>query len=248
MGIIRKDLTQRLCRITGFGDLAFLFLSGQGHAGQVISYAQQTQEVLDRFSVMLDDIGSSRDELLSATLWIAEIGEIEAVQNAWDEWIGPRLPPALTIVEGRLATSEKVIEAGLIARRTPSSTHPVESSSMTEIHRLVINDQPRISRVVTYGNLVFLAGVTAPNASSDMLTQVRQVLDRIDGFLAEGGSDKHHILSATVWLADIRNISLMNEVWDEWVSKTSPPARATVEARLASPQLQIEIGIIAASA
>ena len=119
---------------------------------------------------------------------------------------------------------------------------------MTEIHRLVINDQPRISRVVTYGNLVFLAGVTAPNASSDMLTQVRQVLDRIDGFLAEGGSDKHHILSATVWLADIRNISLMNEVWDEWVSKTSPPARATVEARLASPQLQIEIGIIAASA
>jgi enamine deaminase RidA (YjgF/YER057c/UK114 family) len=248
MDIVRKDLTQRLCRITGFGDLAFLFLSGQGHTRQVISHAQQTQEVLDRFSVMLDDIGSSRDELLSATLWIAEIGEIEAVQHVWDEWIGSRLPPALTIVEGRLATPEKVIEAGLIARRNPSSNQTVESSSMTEIKRLVINDQPRISRVVTYGNLVFLAGVTAPDASSDMLTQVRQVLDRIDGFLAEGGSNKHHILSATVWLADIRNIGLMNEVWDEWVSKTSPPARATVEARLASPQLQIEIGIIAAPA
>lgn len=113
------------------------------------------------------------------------------------------------------------------------------------IQRLVPNDSPRISRVVTCGPLVYLAGVTAPDPSPDFATQVRQVFARIDGFLEQGGSDRHHVLSATIWLADIRTIGVMNAVWDEWVSRDNPPARATVEARLATPELRIEVGIVA---
>jgi enamine deaminase RidA (YjgF/YER057c/UK114 family) len=113
------------------------------------------------------------------------------------------------------------------------------------IVRLVPNDTPRISRVVTCGPLVYLAGVTAPEPSPDFATQVRQVFERVDGFLEQGGSDKHHVLSATIWLADIRTIGIMNAVWDEWVSRDNAPARATVEARLAKPELKIEIGIVA---
>lgn len=117
---------------------------------------------------------------------------------------------------------------------------------MPAIERLEPNAKPRISRIVKYGELIFLAGVTAPEPDSDPRAQIEQVLARIDGFLAQAGSDKHHILSATVWLADIRQIETMNAAWDGWVSKESPPARATVEARLATPKLAIEIGIIAA--
>jgi enamine deaminase RidA (YjgF/YER057c/UK114 family) len=117
---------------------------------------------------------------------------------------------------------------------------------MTRIERLV--KTPRISRIVKYGELIFLAGVTAPEPDPDPGRQVRQVLARIDDFLAEAGSDKHHVLSATVWLADIRHADAMNAAWDEWVSKEEPPARATVEARLVTPQLLVEIGIVAAPA
>lgn len=246
--LVRHDVSPRLCRVTGYGDLAFLFLSGSEPQGRAPSHAVQARAVLERLSAMLDDIGSSRDDLLAATIWIADIRERDAVLAQWDAWIDSRSPPALSLVGNSLAAPDKVIEVGLVTRRHIASAPSMESCEMPDIQRLVVNEQPRISRVVKYGELVFLSGVTAPDPSLDVRTQVRQVLERIDGFLTQGGSDKHHILSATVWLADIRNIGLMNEVWDEWVSKTSPPARATVEARLATPQLQIEIGIVAAPA
>jgi enamine deaminase RidA (YjgF/YER057c/UK114 family) len=246
--IVRQDVSPRLCRVTGYGDLASLFLSGSEPPGGTPSHAVQARAVLERLSAMLHDIGSSRDDLLAATIWIADIREREAVLAQWNEWIGSRAPPTLSLVGNCLAAPDKVIEVGLVARRHLASPPSMESHEMSDIERLVINEKPRISRVVKYGQLVFLSGVTAPDPSPDVRTQVRQVLERIDGFLAQGGSDKHHILSATVWLADIRHIGLMNEVWDEWVSKASPPARATVEARLATPQLQIEIGIVAAPA
>src|SRR5690606_6591404 len=138
----------------------------------------------------------------------------------------------------------KLIEIGFVARRNFSTTE----TTMPAIERLERNAKPRISRIVKYGELIFLAGVTAPQPDPDPNTQIEQVLTRIDGFLAQAGSDKHHILSATVWLADIRQIEIMNAAWDAWVSQSSPPARATVEARLATPQLVIEIGITAAPA
>jgi enamine deaminase RidA (YjgF/YER057c/UK114 family) len=244
--IVRKDTTPRLCRITGYGDLAFLFLSGDTPEGRDPDTPRQAGEVLDRLAGMLAEIGSSKAELLSATIWIAEIGWRDAVAAVWDRWLGEHPAPTLSIVEGGMITTGKLVEIGFVARRAFSSNS--ESTSMPAIERLVPNDKPRISRVVKYGDLIFLAGVTAPDPSPDFKTQMRQVFSRIDGFLAEAGSDKHHILSCTNWLSDVRNIGLMNEVWDEWVSKESPPARATVEARLASPGLYIEIGIVAAPA
>lgn len=242
--IVRKDVTERLCRITGYRGLAFLFLSGETPVDRAPNHARQTREVLDRLSGMLADIGSSPADLLSVTIWIAEIGCRDAVATVWDDWLGSLPAPTLSLIEGGMISAGKLVEIGFVARRHFPT---IRDTAMPTIERLVVNENPRISRVVRYGDLIFLAGVTAPDPSPDFRTQVRQVLARIDGFLAEAGSDKHHILSCTNWLADVRNIGLMNEVWDEWVSKESPPARATVEARLANPQLCIEIGIIAAA-
>jgi enamine deaminase RidA (YjgF/YER057c/UK114 family) len=241
--IVRKDVTERLCRITGYRDLAFLFLSGETPIDRTPDHARQAREVLDRLAVMLADIGSSPAELLSVTIWIANISWRDAVADVWGDWIGSHPAPTLSFVEGGMISTGKLVEIGFVARRHIQTT---KDAAMPTIEHLVPNDKPRISRVVRYGDLIFLAGVTAPDPSPDFRMQMRQVFARIDGFLAEAGSDKHHILSCTNWLADVRNIGLMNEVWDEWVSKESPPARATVEARLASPQLYIEIGIVAA--
>jgi enamine deaminase RidA (YjgF/YER057c/UK114 family) len=73
------------------------------------------------------------------------------------------------------------------------------------------------------------------------------VLDQIDRLLAEARSDKRHILSATIYLADMKDYAAMNAVWDAWVPQGDTPARATVEARLAHPGYRVEIQVVAAA-
>ena len=105
----------------------------------------------------------------------------------------------------------------------------------------------RMSQAVVHGNTVYLAGQVARDAGGEpVAVQTQEVLQRIDDLLAEAGTDKSRLLSATIWLADIGTFDEMNGVWDAWVSPGNPPARACVEAKLASPRFTVEIGVIAA--
>ena len=106
---------------------------------------------------------------------------------------------------------------------------------------------PRMSQVVVHGNTVYLAGVVANKAAGDSVTkQTQEVLSIIDGHLAKAGSDKSKLLTATIYLPDMGTFAEMNAVWDGWVSPGNTPARATVEAKLASPRYGVEIMVIAA--
>jgi enamine deaminase RidA (YjgF/YER057c/UK114 family) len=115
------------------------------------------------------------------------------------------------------------------------------------------NVGPRLSDLVIYapppaGRLVYLAGQVAEDRDADITGQTRSVLDQVDRLLAEAGSDKRHILSATIYLADMKDFAAMNAVWDAWVPQGDTPARATVEARLAHPAYRVEIQVVAAAA
>ncbi len=103
-----------------------------------------------------------------------------------------------------------------------------------------------MSQLVIHGNTVYLAGQVAKDSTSNITEQTKQVLEKVDALLAEAGSDKSKILSAQIWIANIGHFAAMNEVWDTWVAEGSAPARACIEARLASPDLLVEVGIIAA--
>lgn len=103
----------------------------------------------------------------------------------------------------------------------------------------------RMSQIVVHGNTVYLAGQVAADAGADITVQTQQVLEKIDTLLAEAGSDKSKILSAQIWIASMGHFAQMNEVWDAWVPSGHAPARACIEARLASPDLLVEVGIIA---
>ena len=105
----------------------------------------------------------------------------------------------------------------------------------------------RMSQSVVHGNTVYLAGQVADDRSADIATQTQQVLDKIDALLADAGSDKSRLLSAQIWLTSIGHFAQMNEIWDAWVPEGCAPARACIESRLASPDLLVEIGIIAAT-
>jgi enamine deaminase RidA (YjgF/YER057c/UK114 family) len=106
---------------------------------------------------------------------------------------------------------------------------------------------PRMSQVVIHNGVAYLAGQVAKDPAQDVADQTRQVLATIDSLLAEAGSDKTRILSATIYLADMANFGAMNAVWDAWVPQGSTPARATVEASLATPKYQVEIMVTAAA-
>ena len=104
----------------------------------------------------------------------------------------------------------------------------------------------RMSQIVIHGDTIYLAGQVADDASADITVQTRQVLAKIDALLAEADSDKRKILTAQVWIASMGHFARMNEVWDNWVPEGHAPARACIEARLASPDLLVEVGVIAA--
>lgn len=105
---------------------------------------------------------------------------------------------------------------------------------------------PSLSRLVEFGNLVFVAGTTADNKTANCKAQTEEVLKKIDAFLSAAGSDKTKILWCNVWVSDIREKDQMDAAWQAWIPADAKPARATVEARLATPDTRVEIMMIAA--
>jgi enamine deaminase RidA (YjgF/YER057c/UK114 family) len=106
---------------------------------------------------------------------------------------------------------------------------------------------PRMSQVVVHGNTVYLAGIVANAAAGASVgKQTQEVLSIIDGHLKKAGSDKSKLLSATIYLTDMKTFSEMNAVWDAWVSPGNTPARATVEVKLAAARYNVEIMVTAA--
>ena len=104
---------------------------------------------------------------------------------------------------------------------------------------------PNLSRSVEHDGILYLSGLTAEDKSQDVAGQTAQILGRIDRNLAEAGSDKAHLLSATIYLADIGRRDEMNRVWQGWIDPKHPPARATVGVAL-GPGVLVEIMVVAA--
>lgn len=106
---------------------------------------------------------------------------------------------------------------------------------------------PRMSQIVVHGDTVYLAGIVAQaNKGKSVTDQTREILTTIDNYLAQAGTDKTKLLRANLWITDMANFAEMNAVWDAWVSPGNTPARACVEAKLASPDYKVEIMVVAA--
>lgn len=115
---------------------------------------------------------------------------------------------------------------------------------MSKIQRFATNT--RMSGAVNAGGCVFLSGQVPSDLSAPVAEQTRQVLDKIDDLLAQAGSDRSRLLSAQIWLKDIgRDFATMNTVWEAWLPQGCAPARATVQAELARPEVLVEIMVVA---
>ena len=106
----------------------------------------------------------------------------------------------------------------------------------------------RMSQIVEVpagATMLHFAGQIASDRTLDLEGQTRDILEKLDAMLAEAGSDRTRIVSAMIWLSDIRNRHVFNPIWDAWVPEGAAPARACVEARLAEASDLVEIQIVA---
>lgn len=115
---------------------------------------------------------------------------------------------------------------------------------MPTIERMDIGK--RMSQIVKHKETVYLCGQVAEDANQDITEQTQTMLDKVDSLLDKAGSDRSSILSATIYLRDMKDFNAMNTVWDKWIPEGHAPARACVEAKMARPELLVEISVIAA--
>ena len=90
--------------------------------------------------------------------------------------------------------------------------------SVTRIEK-TSGSAPRMSRCVIKGDMVYVAGLTASDRSADIKGQTQQILDKIDDYLSQAGTDKSKLLQANLWITDMANFSSMNEIWNDLIKK-----------------------------
>ena len=103
----------------------------------------------------------------------------------------------------------------------------------------------RLSRAVAGTPSVFVGGQVPTNRTGTVEEQTMEVLQKIDNLLAEAGTNKSRLLSVTVYVANMADFAAMNSVYDAWIDPENPPARACVEARLADPNIRVEMTAVA---
>ncbi|WP_305818975.1 RidA family protein [Photobacterium leiognathi] len=104
----------------------------------------------------------------------------------------------------------------------------------------------RMSRIVKHNGTIYLCGQVCADATKGITEQTQTMLDKVEALLLQAGSDKEHMLSATIYIKDMSMFAEMNAVWDNWVPQGYAPARACVEASMARDALLVEISVVAA--
>lgn len=117
-------------------------------------------------------------------------------------------------------------------------------ASMARIERHEKNE--RLSRVVVHNGTIYLSGLTADDKEADTAGQTQQILTKADTLLSSVGADRSKLLFAQIWLKYAGDFDAMNRVWVEWLDGAEPPARATVGATFALPDILVEIQFTAA--
>jgi enamine deaminase RidA (YjgF/YER057c/UK114 family) len=113
---------------------------------------------------------------------------------------------------------------------------------MTDYHKV----GPLMAQTVVHNGIAYIAGQVADDRKAGIEAQTRDVLAKVDALLALAGTDKSKLLALNVFLPHISDFEAMNSVYRTWIDPQRPPARACVEARLADPDLRIEISATAA--
>ncbi len=114
--ISRKHTNSRMSKIVTHGGL--VYLCGQTANNSPAAEGDittQTKEVLARIDGLLAEAGSTRDKILTTTIYLCNIQDFGAMNAVWDAWIPAGTAPARTTVEAKLGASNLLVEMTVVA-------------------------------------------------------------------------------------------------------------------------------------
>ncbi len=114
--IERHKTNERMSQAVRHGGL--IYLSGQVPADPDGDIAAQTSSVLEKIDALLGEMGTSRANVLSATIYLASMEDFAGMNEVWDKWFATGGAPARTCVEARLARPTVLVEITVIAAAT----------------------------------------------------------------------------------------------------------------------------------
>lgn len=119
MAIQRIDVTQgpgpRMSRCVVNGDM--VYVCGLTASDTAQDVAGQTQQILDKIDSYLEQAGTSKSNLLTAQLWITDMGNFKAMNGVWNAWVDPENPPVRACVKADLARPEILVEIMVTAAK-----------------------------------------------------------------------------------------------------------------------------------
>jgi reactive intermediate/imine deaminase len=227
----------------------FLYLSGAigNRPGSVEivpgGIEAQAEQTFDNLKTVLDAAGLGWDRVVTANVYLADIRHFGAMNTAMKARFPGAARPARTTAEADIAIPGALLEVSMIAAAPGVTVERIHPDGW-------ITPTSPYSWGVKAGDTLFLAGQVARNPKSGELvlgnveTQMQQILFNIEGVLAAAGMDRQDVVSCRVYLPDARDFVDMNGVYRTFFH-TDPPARATVRARLANPDLKVEVECVA---
>ncbi|WP_147126492.1 RidA family protein [Shimia ponticola] len=104
--ITRIDTSARMSKIVKHNGVAYL--CGQVGAGDTVT--EQTQDCLARVDALLEKAGSSREHMLQAVIWLADMADFAEMNAVWDAWVPEGHAPARACGEAKLARDVLKVE------------------------------------------------------------------------------------------------------------------------------------------
>jgi 2-iminobutanoate/2-iminopropanoate deaminase len=197
---------------------------------------------LEYLESVLNEAGLGLSDVVSSNVYLADARHYEGMNEAYREFF-PKNAPARATVEAEIVIPDALLEISVVA-----AAREVE-------RKFIVPDgwpQPGapFSWGVQAGGTLFVAGLVGSDPRTGQIDpggisqQAKQTFENIGDVLSAAGMDYGDVVSARVYLSDTREFGAMNDVFRTFFTK-DPPARATVRARLANPDLRIEVQCLA---
>ena len=202
----------------------------------------QTKKTLENLGEVLKAEGLDFSNVVAANVYLTDGANFAAMNETYRSFF-TKDPPTRATVVSKLVLPGGLVEIAMVAARKG-------------VERKVVRPEgwelpaPPYSSGILVGDTLFVSGIvsrdpkTNQNVLGDVRAQTKRVLDNVGAVLKAGGMDYKDVASVRVYLKDVADFQAMNEVYRTYFPE-APPARATVNASLMSPDLLVEIQCVA---